>query len=267
MAGDPAAARAARREAGRQSAKTGGRAALLERLGIVPPVQDVVRASLRTAIRAAVDGPAPGSKRSRRDLAVLDAGCGRASPLRPFRRRIGRFVGADIHPPDAPLTFLDEFALVDLCGSGDAFPPGSFDLILSNFTVEHLEDPPAAFVNFRRWLRPRGTLVLSTVNRRHPFVAAYLGLPAPLRQRLQPVVKSTPADAHPLVGACNDPAALIASLRTAGFVEIDLTLVGHLARAWGRTTPTFALGLLGDLFARPLPSRRSTIVAVARVPA
>jgi len=29
----------------------------------------------------------------------------------------------------------------------------------------------------------------------------------------------------------------------AGFVDIRLTTIGHLARAWGRHWPTFALGL------------------------
>ena len=41
----------------------------------------------------------------------------------------------------------------------------------------------------------------------------------------------------------------------------------HLARAWGRTLPTWALGLIGDVAAHPLPERRSTIVAQARRPA
>ena len=43
----------------------------------------------------------------------------------------------------------------------------------------------SALANLARWLRPGGSLVLTTVNRRHPFVAAYLGLPDPLRRRIQ----------------------------------------------------------------------------------
>ena len=195
---------------------------------------------------------------------MLDAGCGRVSALRPFRARIDQFIGADIHPPATPLPHLDEFRVVDLCTSSDAFPSGSFDVILSSFTVEHFERPPAALANFRRWLRPAGTLVITTVNRRHPFVAAYLGAPVAVRNRLQPLVKATAGDAHPLVGACNDPAVLTDGLRGAGFRDVDLTLVPHLARAWGRTLPTFAAGLLGDVLSRSLPDRRSTIVAVAR---
>jgi SAM-dependent methyltransferase len=195
---------------------------------------------------------------------ALDAGCGRISLLRPFRERIERLVGVDVHAPAEPLPHLDEFRLVDLCGPRDAFPPGTFDVVLSSFTIEHLAEPGAAFANIREWLAPGGVLIATTVNRRHPFVAAYLGLPTRLRRVLQPVVKSSAADAHPLVGACNDPRTIAESLEAAGFREVRMTTVGHLARAWGRHWPTFVVGLTGDVLTRDAPTRRSTIVAVAR---
>jgi SAM-dependent methyltransferase len=236
------------------------REAIIERLGVTPPVSSLVRTTLDEAIgeaEARVDG-------SGRPVTVLDAGCGRVSQLRAFRPRIGRLVGADIHEPDAPLPHLDQFAVVDLCGDGDAFEPGTFDVVLSSFTLEHFAAPGRALTNLRSWLAPGGTLVATTVNRRHPFVGAYIGMPAGLRRRMQPLVKSTTADAHPIVGACNDPSSITDALEAAGFHEVRLTTVGHLARAWGRTWPTFAIGLAGDLIAQGAPSRRSTIVAVAR---
>jgi SAM-dependent methyltransferase len=236
------------------------REAIIERLGVTPPVSVLVRNALDVAVgdaEARADG-------SGRPVTALDAGCGRVSQLRAFRPRIGRMVGADIHQPETPLPHLDEFAVVDLCGPSDAFEPGTFDVVLSSFTLEHFAAPGRALTNLRSWLAPGGTLVATTVNRRHPFVGAYLGLPAGLRQRLQPLVKSTAADAHPIVGACNDPTAITDALEAAGFHDVQLTTVGHLARAWGRTWPTFALGLAGDLIAQGAPSRRSTIVAVAR---
>jgi SAM-dependent methyltransferase len=197
-------------------------------------------------------------------VTALDAGCGRVSALRPFRARIGRLVGVDVHQPATPLPHLDAFAVVDLCVSTDAFEPGTFDVVLSSFTLEHFADPPVALANLRRWLRPDGTLVVTTVNRRHPFVAGYLGMPDGLRRRAQPIVKATAADAHPLVGKCNDPAAVRDALTAAGFGEVRVSTVGHLARAWGRHLPTFGVGLVGDLLAARMPSRRSTIVAVAK---
>jgi SAM-dependent methyltransferase len=234
-----------------------GRYALLRRLRLGPPVGSLVHEALDAAIASA-------EQRGSEPVAALDAGCGRVSALRAFRPRIGRLVGADIHQPSTPLPHLDAFAIVDLCGSPEGFPADSFDVVLSSFTLEHFADPPAALANLRRWLRPGGTLVATTVNRRHPFVAAYLRLPEGPRRRLQPMVKATVADAHPLVGACNDPALVRDALVDAGFTDVRISMVGHLARAWGRHWPTFALGVVGDLLTTPFPSRRSTIVAVAR---
>jgi SAM-dependent methyltransferase len=234
------------------------RFAILPRLGIRPATSEVVNRDLETAFDTATPAsPVDG-------LTVLDAGCGRVSALRPFRPRIGRFVGADIHAP-APgtLPHLDEFATVDLCTDRAAFAPGTFDVILSSFTVEHFADPETAFRNLRGWLRPGGRLVITTVNRRHPFVWAYLAMPPLLRGRLQRVVKATAADAHPIVGACNSPADLQRALAAAGFTDVRVTTVGHLARAWGRRWPSYLLGLVGDLLAQRLPGRRSTIVVSA----
>jgi SAM-dependent methyltransferase len=242
------------------------REATLRRLGLVPGVAELLWAALDEALgRAEVARRAAGEVPPA--VVVLDAGCGRSSALARHRARIGRFVGVDIHAP-APgaLPYLDEFATVDLCSSRDAFPPATFDLVLSSFTVEHFADPHAALANVAAWLRPGGSLVLTTVNRRHPFVAVYLGMPDGLRRRVQPLVKATASDAHPLVGACNDPAALREALGAAGYTDVRVASVGHLARAWRRRLPAFALGLVGDLLARSLPSRRSTLVVTARAP-
>lgn len=244
------------------------RFAILPRLGISPTTSELVTGALDEAFEAAEartetrarNGDGPG-------ISALDAGCGRVSHLKRYRSRIERFVGADIHEP-APgaLPHLDEFATVDLCADTEAFPEGTFDVVLSSFTVEHFAEPEAAFRNLRRWLRPGGRLVLSTVNRRHPFVRAYLGLPDGIRRRVQPLVKASAADAHPLVGACNDPAALERALTAAGFADVRIRTVGHLARAWGRHWPTYLVGLVGDVLAARLPSRRSTIVVSAAAP-
>jgi SAM-dependent methyltransferase len=236
------------------------REAIIERLGVTPPVASLVRAALDEAI-ADAELRSEGTARS---VTALDAGCGRISQLRPFRPRIGRLIGVDIHAPAEPLPHLDEFVLADLSGPRDAFATGTFDVVLSSFTLEHLAEPVAALANLRSWLAPGGVLVATTVNRRHPFVAAYLGLPGGVRGALQRVVKSSAADAHPIVGVCNDPGTIGDALEGAGFRDIRMTTVGHLARAWGRHWPTFLLGLTGDVMTRDTPTRRSTIVAVAR---
>jgi hypothetical protein len=97
-------------------------------------------------------------------------------------------------------------------------------------------------------------------------VDAYLSLPPALGRPLQRLVKATAADAHPLVGACNTPGDIARALRETGYVDVEVATTDHLARAWGRTLPTYLVGLIGDLAAHSLPARRSTIVARARRP-
>ena len=225
--------------------------ALVPRLGIAPSTAEVLNGFIDAAL------PSSGAT-------VLDAGCGRLSALAAFRPRIERLMGVDIHAPDPPLAWLDEFRQADLCADADAVPAAGFDLVLSSFTVEHLADTRAAMVNVKRWLRPGGTVLITTVNRDHPFVNAYLSLPSAIRTPLQRTVKAGAADAHPLVGTCNTPRLLRQALSEAGFEDIEVRTTGHLARAWQRRLPTFALGLIGDLAAQPFASRRSTIVARAR---
>lgn len=239
------------------------REGILARCGILPSVGTELRAALDMAVEYAEATAPIGST----GLTVLDAGCGRSSALQPFRSRIRRFVGIDIHQPTpGSMPYLDEFEVVDVCSDPAAFPPGTFDVALSSFTVEHFAKPLEAFANMGRWLRPGGTLVITTVNRRHPFVAAYLGIPSGLRHRTQRLIKATAADAHPIVGVCNDPKSILSAMRVAGFKDVKVTPIAHLARAWGKTWPTFFIGFVGDLMSRGLPSRRSTLLVTGRVP-
>ena len=225
-----------------------------------PSLRDLVRGALDEAISTA-EAQSPGS------VTVLDAGCGHDSPLRPFRPRIARLVGADIAHPGEPPAYLDEFVAADLCAPDEPFPPSTFDVILMNFALEHMADPPVAFGHLRRALRPGGRLVATTVNRRHPVIAAYLALPSALRAPLQRLVKVSPADAHPLVGACNDPATVRRMLEDAGFIDNRLRTVDHLRQAWGRRRLTALLGSLGDALVGGRADRRSTIVATGSAPA
>ena len=65
----------------------------LDRLGIEPTISSRVRRRLEDAI-------ADAERRWPSSVAVLDAGCGRKSPLIRFRDRIDRFVGVDQHAAD-----------------------------------------------------------------------------------------------------------------------------------------------------------------------
>lgn len=194
---------------------------------------------------------------------MLEAGCGRTSRLRGYRDRIDRLVGVDLDEPGGRTNeFVDEFVVADLCGTLP-FADGEFDLVYSNFVVEHLERPPAAFAEWHRVLRPGGSVIVVTSNRSNPLMAAARIMP----QGLRTVVKgrgpgAEARDVFPTRYRANTPSALTNQLIGAGFEPVRVVPVATLHRYAGERRAAAAL-LRGCERALP-PRLRSTIVAWCR---
>lgn len=101
------------------------------------------------------------------DAAVLDFGCG-----------LGQ-VSAGL--PRATLHDLSSFAMDFLERTGrkvvrsaDAIPHGTFDVVLSSHSLEHVPEPALLLSRFREFVRPEGrlVLVLPIEVRRSPSLAA-----------------------------------------------------------------------------------------------
>lgn len=109
----------------------------------------------RRAIRRAVGG--------RRDLRVLDLGCGyHAALLRSLGDQLASGVGIDLRiaddaKADTRLRFV-EAAVEDSLAT---LPDGSFDLVLMISVLEHLWDPGAVLTQARRVTRPGGTVLIN----------------------------------------------------------------------------------------------------------
>ena len=125
-----------------------------------PFLHELHAAMLRKLERLFLRHFAPGSR-------VLDAGCGRSlfteiRPGWPFG-----IVAADVDL-DLLAARKAEFPAVRWV-VGDAHPlpfrDGAFDGLFAGELIEHLPDPEAGVEEFRRVLRPGGTLVLTTPNR------------------------------------------------------------------------------------------------------
>jgi SAM-dependent methyltransferase len=191
---------------------------------------------------------------------VLEAGCGRTTRLGGYRDRIADLIGVDLDvEAGAENEALDRFVAADLC-AGLPFDDAHFDLVYANFVVEHLDEPPGAFREWRRVLRDDGTLVLLTSNRSNPVLAATGLVP----HRLRVVLKRAGAgaierDVIPTRYRANTPRRLAALLAEAGFAPIAVAYVATLHR-YAERRP--ALAALIRAFERLFPPpRRSTIVA------
>lgn len=115
----------------------------------------------------------------RSSMTVLNLGAGRgayledSSPrrreLQSFKGRVERVIGLDVDPAIAQNTDLDE-ALVYSGEEAFPLPSASVDLIVSDWTFEHIAQPALFASEIVRVLRPGGWLCARTPNR-HGYIS------------------------------------------------------------------------------------------------
>lgn len=108
------------------------------------------------------------------DSVVLDFGAERGAfmdepesyrrGLRLFKGRVQRVVGVDVDPVVKENRSLDT-ALVWQPGTSIDLPEASVDLVLSDFTFEHIDDPSLVVPELERILKPGGWVCARTPNR------------------------------------------------------------------------------------------------------
>ncbi len=121
-------------------------------------------------------------------MTVLDVGCGRGAGLMEdsvaYRRKLRdlrggrgeerRVIGLDVDPDAAQNPGLNEFHRIDGVSAWPV-PDESIDLIVSDFVLEHIDNPEAFFAEAARVLKPGGVFCARTPNR-----IGYVGLVASL---------------------------------------------------------------------------------------
>lgn len=161
------------------------------------------------------------------DMIVLDAGCGRGAHiddpndyrrnLHSLRGKCRKVVGLDIDPIGATNCFIDEFVQ----NNSYQWPleSNTFDLIYSDFVIEHLDDPNAFLKECYRVLKPGGYLCLRTTNRLG-YVALISSLvPNRLHYRVLQRVQTSRNEAgvFPTFYRCNTPRAMRKRMTQNGF--------------------------------------------------
>ena len=108
-------------------------------------------------------------------MTVLDYGAGRGrqfdipdagylEALQKLQGRVAKVIGVDLHQGIHEHPYLDERHVIS-AGQTVPVPPGTVDLIVADWVLEHLEDPRGFSEEVERLVRPGGWFCARTVNR------------------------------------------------------------------------------------------------------
>lgn len=105
---------------------------------------------------------------------LLDLGCGRGKSednpsayqraLQNFKGDVAKVIGIDVDPAGEENPKIDEFRLIEDINNLPV-DDASVDVILSDYVLEHVEDPEAYLAEVRRILKPGGYFCARTPNR------------------------------------------------------------------------------------------------------
>jgi SAM-dependent methyltransferase len=169
--------------------------------------------------------------RPRPGMAILDIGCGGGGTTFELAKRVGpegRVLGVDV---SAVLAGLAKGRAPDIGNAGflhaDAalhpFEPFA-DLAISRFGVMFFGDPPAAFRNIRKALKPRGRLVFACWRDLTDNPWMLVPLNAVQEAGIPPAPRPAPGEPGPFAFA--DPDRVTEILNSAEFTGIELTPIG-----------------------------------------
>ena len=160
---------------------------------------------------------------------LLDAGCSRGDPDLPALNNARRIIGVDVDLPGLRTNNIAHACVMAPMGRF-AFANESFDLIVSKWVAEHLENPEADFRECNRVLKPGGHLILLTPNAYSFFTTLSRLLPYRLKQIFKGNLFGVhEEDTFRTWYRANTPATLNKLMHQSGFHRAN---VRHLPGMW-----------------------------------
>ena len=164
--------------------------------------------------------------RIRPGSAILEIGAGPPNPTSRYLASLGVLSGVDVDPD-----VLSNDALADarvLEAEPFPFPDAQFDACVSNYVLEHVEDPVVHLAEVCRVLRPGGVYVFRTPNRFHYVSLVSRLTPHWVHDAIANRLRRLAEDAHPPYPTCyrlNSRGAITRAAERAGFRIRELRMV------------------------------------------
>jgi len=201
---------------------------------------------------------------------VLDIGCGAGETSLALAAAGAEVTGVDISRPLLEIARRrtagrDGLAFIEADAQTYAFAPGGFDAVFSRFGVMFFADPPAAFANIRKGVKPGGRLafVCWRTMLENPVISLAMQAALP---HLDVPPPPSPEPGAPGPFAFADPERVKSILGAAGFKDVAVTPHDE-AVGPGDLDTTLGLALrvgpLGALL-RENPGQRDAALAAVR---
>ena len=173
----------------------------------------------------------------RPDFAVLNLGAGHPPKMSPFSSLKGlarQIIGVDLSEGIASNPDLDWAVVADGCRL--PFRSGQFDLMLSDYTLEHVRAPVSFLAEAARVLKPGGSFFFRTPNRHHYTAWATGWVPFRFHRRLANWAQGfskNPFERFPIFYRLNTRGRILGLYRQAGFRKAEIRLL--------ETEPTYLM--------------------------
>jgi len=158
-------------------------------------------------------------------LLNLGAGPPTRQPVRILKGEVGRVVAADVDPIVLKNDELDEAHVIE----GDALPfsAESFDVVLSDYVLEHVERPEPFISEVYRVLKPGASFFFRTPNKYHYVALISRATPHRFHRWIANRVRGLHSDAHEpwrTFHRLNSTRILIRLAQAGGFHNVELRL-------------------------------------------
>lgn len=183
-------------------------------------------------------------------LLDVGAGAGIVQAMN-FRGIVREVCGVDLDPRVKDNPYLDEGRVSD---AGEIpYPDASFDVVVADNVMEHLEKPDEVFREIARVMRPGATLLFKTPNRSHymPLIARFT--PHSFHQWVNHMRGRHETDTFPTHYLCNSPAQVQRIAANSSLLLERIELIEGRPEYLRITVPTYLAGLAYERMVNAIP--------------